>query len=228
MTKIALQQKAVALRKLGYSYNEIREKVIVSKSSLSLWLRSVGLTKRQVQRLTDKKRTAQKKAIQAVRTYRIEKTKIIKERALAEIPNLSEREKWFIGIALYWAEGSKERERSSQVKFSNIDPGMVLFFREWMFDFLKANPGDLTYRLYIHEKSAERLKAIKFWTKLLNIDPYELKISLKRHNPSPKRKNIGIHYVGVMQLVLHRSADINRKISGWINGIISRTKVIGE
>src|SRR5437016_6249903 len=36
-----LREKAIALRREGYSYREIREQVPVSKSSLSLWLRDV-------------------------------------------------------------------------------------------------------------------------------------------------------------------------------------------
>jgi len=47
-------KKAIELRKKGLSYSEILKCVPVAKSTLSLWLRSVGLSKKQRQRLTDK------------------------------------------------------------------------------------------------------------------------------------------------------------------------------
>ena len=42
--KLDEQQKAVALRKRGYSMREISERLHVSKSSVSLWVRSVPLS----------------------------------------------------------------------------------------------------------------------------------------------------------------------------------------
>lgn len=52
--KIEEKKKAIELRKQGLSYREILEQIPVAKSSLSLWLRSVGLSKKQKQRLTEK------------------------------------------------------------------------------------------------------------------------------------------------------------------------------
>lgn len=46
--------KAIKLRREGLSYREILRYVPVAKSTLSLWLRDVGLAKRQTQRLTKK------------------------------------------------------------------------------------------------------------------------------------------------------------------------------
>ena len=41
MVKSVLREKAIALRKAGYSYNLILEQVPVSKSTLSIWLADV-------------------------------------------------------------------------------------------------------------------------------------------------------------------------------------------
>lgn len=226
--KLLDRKKAVELRKMGYSYNEIRKKVVVSKSSLSLWLRSVGLTKKQEIQFTERKREAQKKAVAAWRQIRIDKTRRIKEKARSEIKKLSERERWLIGTALYWAEGAKEHERSTLIKFSNSDPGMIVFFREWLLDFLPVSPADLIYELQIHHKSPSITSAIHFWSKLLHIDISELRVTFKKHNPSPKRKNIGVNYRGLIRLVVRRSVDMNRKIAGWSEGICDLTNIIGE
>lgn len=228
MTKSFERKKAIELRKQGFSYNEIRERIVVSKSTLSLWLRSVGLAKRHIRRLTEKQRETQKMAVAKWHEFRVEKTLRIKQTAHAEIPSLSRKEKWLIGIALYWAEGAKEHEKGSLIIFSNSDPAMVILFREWLLDYLHINPSDIVYELFIHEQSKNIRSAIQFWCSFMNIDPAELRIYLKKHNPSPKRKNIDVDYKGLMRLVVRRSVDMNRKISGWTEGIISQYHIIGE
>lgn len=229
MNKIKERNKAIELRKLGKSYSEIRSQVPVSKSTLSLWLRSVGLAQRHIRRLSEKQRATQKRAVEVWHQMRIEKTKLIKEKAKNEIKELTRKERWLIGIALYWAEGNKERgQNGTRIIFSNSDPNMILYFREWLHDFLDVTPEDITYTLYIHQKSENIASAIKFWTDLLEIDLHAIKICLKKHNPSPKRKNIGVHYVGLMRLSIRKSTDLTRKIAGWIDGIISKTNIIGE
>ncbi len=228
MIKPFEKKKAIELRRQGLSYNEIRERVVVSKSTLSLWLRSVGLAKRQIRRLTERKRQTQKMAVAKWHALRVEKTFRIKQDAQAEIISLSEKERWLIGIALYWAEGSKEHDRSSQVQFSNSDPHMVFLFQQWVLDFLKVRSEDITYTLYIHERSKNISDAVGFWSDFLKIEPHELSIVFKKHNPSPKRKNVGVHYRGLVRLSIRKSTDLNRKISGWIDGVIVHSRLIGE
>ncbi|MBU1200344.1 hypothetical protein KJ953_02300 [Patescibacteria group bacterium] len=41
--KLELKKEAIRLRKRGFSYSEIRKKVCVSKSTLSLWCRDVAI-----------------------------------------------------------------------------------------------------------------------------------------------------------------------------------------
>ena len=53
--KKALKERAIELRKQGLSYNEILLQIDVAKSSLSLWLRDIKLTKEQKNRLKKKK-----------------------------------------------------------------------------------------------------------------------------------------------------------------------------
>ena len=50
------KSQAIAYRKQGFSYSEILSKVPVAKSTLSEWLKSVGLSKAQKHKLTEKKR----------------------------------------------------------------------------------------------------------------------------------------------------------------------------
>lgn len=54
--KLREKDLAQELRKKGYSYKEMLNKINVSKSTLSLWCRNIKLTKKQYERLYKKKR----------------------------------------------------------------------------------------------------------------------------------------------------------------------------
>src|SRR3989344_85540 len=103
--KVEEKNKALELRAKGFSYSEILRQVPVAKSTLSLWLRSVGLSQKQKQRLTDKKRAAMERGWRARENWRIEKTRTIVEESKKEIDSITiDTEKlWVMGIMLYWA-----------------------------------------------------------------------------------------------------------------------------
>ena len=222
------RKRALELRKSGLSYNEILERVSVAKSTLSLWLRSVGLAKRHQRRISEKQRQAQQRGVRLVHERRLEKMQRIMKEASTEVRSLSKRERWLIGIALYWAEGTKEKEQGTLVQFSNSDPHMVLLFQQWLMEYLKIPSEDIVHTLYIHERSPNLHRALEFWSDFLSKEPYDFKVVFKRHNPSPKRKNIGVKYRGLVRLTVRRSVDMNRRIAGWIDGIIGNAGIVGE
>jgi len=211
--------KAINLRKQGLSYNEILREVPVAKSTLSVWLKDIGLAKAQKQRLTEKRRAAQQKAQQACRNIRITREAAIIEEAQQEIGNISKREFWLIGAALYWAEGSKQKTNlvSQRVCFNNSDPKMILLFDKWMREVCGRERRGIAYSLYIHTTGdVERAK--KFWSKLL--DTAIEKVYFKKGNPKTNRKNIQDSYYGLLRIEVLKSTDLNRKIKGWNLGII--------
>src|SRR3989344_7471820 len=132
--KIKEKELAIKLRQQGKSYSEILKEVPVAKSSLSLWLRSVGLSRRIQHRLTEKKYAAALRGAAERKARRISSTQEIVQKAQKEIRTISKKELWFMGTMLYWAEGSKEKEYrpGSGVQFSNSDPQMIRFFLVWL------------------------------------------------------------------------------------------------
>lgn len=211
---------ALRLRRQGFSYREVLQHVPVAKSTLSLWLRSVGLSRRQRQRLTEKKLAAMRRGWETVHRMRMRRWHEIRDRARAEVRRLSRTERWLVGTALYWAEGAKEREDSpaTSLKFSNSDFLMVLLFRDWLFEFLGVSKEQIRYGLYIHE-SANWFAARRFWAERLAIQPKTIRVYFKRANPTPKRKNVGRDYIGLMRLSISQSIALVRKVSGWIEGM---------
>ena len=116
--------EAVRLRRSGASYRDILTRNRVAKSTLWRWLKSDGLVATQPQRLTALRRAAQQKGAAAVKAARVARTHAILDQASREIEHLSRRDLWLLGLALYWAEGAKQKPGnvSAGVIFTNTDP----------------------------------------------------------------------------------------------------------
>ncbi len=210
--KSVLKEKAIALRREGWSYREIMAQVPVAKSTISLWLRSVGLSVPQKQRLTEKKLMAIKRGAEAKHQQRIVATREIVEIAKKEIGSISRREFFLIGAMLYWAEGSKQKDHypSSRVIFTNTDPDMICIFLRWLKEICNRNPDDIILELYIHELHKGRtLEIVDFWAATIKCDPSAFRhIYYKKGNPK------------TLRISVKSSTFLNRKIAGWTQGVV--------
>jgi transposase len=221
---ISQKEKAITLRKQGHSYSEILKEVPVAKSTISLWLRNVGLARQQKQNITAKRIAGALRGAKARKDQRIKITKEIKNEAKQEIETISKRDLWLIGIALHWAEGAKEKENRTKVgiNFSNSDPRMILLFRKWLINTFSVNDSNLVYELYIHE-TANIEKAQVYWSQILSIPTKNIRTYLKKNKIRTIRKNTGIDYHGLIRINVNKSTNLNRKISGWIEGICEKS-----
>lgn len=228
--KNKLRKKAISLRENGFSYSEILRKVPVAKSTLSLWLGSVGLSKRQKQKITQKKILASRRGGEVKRRQRIKLTKQIKDKSILEIDSISDKELKLIGAVLYWAEGSKSKEYnpSTGIIFSNSDPLMCKLFISWLINILGVPKKEIYFHIYIHESHKNRLKEIiKFWVGITGFSAVKFdKIYFKKNILSTKRRNIGDNYHGLLRIIVRKSTNLNRKIQGWIEGICIQCGVV--
>ncbi len=225
ITKPILREKAISLRRQGLSYREILTEVPVAKSTISLWLRSVGLSKRQKQRLTEKKLMSVRKGAEAKKKQRTILTREIMTSAQKEIGTINRRELWFIGTMLYWAEGSKEKEYcpGSRVQFTNTDPEMICVFLRWLKEICNKGWGDITIDLTIHELHRNRTEEIlHFWLNTIHCPPgYDIQhVYYKKGNPHTIRKNTGPSYHGTLRINVKSSSSLHRRIAGWTNGVV--------
>ena len=221
-SKFEEKKKAIELRKQGLSYREILEQIPVAKSSVSLWLKSVKLAGNQKQRLTDKKLASARRGAQKMKNIRIALTKEIKDKARKEIGKLSKRELWLIGIALYWAEGSKEKQsKSSKVLFSNSDPYMIKIFIRWLVEIIKLPKERISFNVVLHENNKHRLEEVNnYWITYTGFSSKSFgNIYFKRNKIQTKRKNVGENYFGLLRVGVKESSTLNRRIQGWTEGI---------
>ena len=133
--KVLQKAMAIRLRKAGYTYREILEKVPASKSSISVWLQDAPLTDAEKatlkKRRDDKISTGRIRAAASLRTARLDREADLHKRAEKTFQVYKHDELFRVGISLYWAEGAK---RGSSFSFINSDPDMVVLMLGWMDD----------------------------------------------------------------------------------------------
>ncbi|MFF5976513.1 hypothetical protein ACFY7C_33920 [Streptomyces sp. NPDC012769] len=214
-----LRARARELRLQGMTYDQIQLELGCSKSSISLWVRD--LPKPERKRTREEASAIARKGWEATLRIRDEERRRAKAAAAQEVGALSERELFLVGVALYWAEGTKDKSyaRRERVTFVNSDPGMIRTFIAWL-DLLGVERDQYAYHVMIHE-TADASAAERYWADVTGAAPEQLgKPVIKRHNPKTVRKNVGDDYQGCLAVRIRRSADLYRRIEGAWCGIV--------
>lgn len=168
--RIEDKQKAIELRKLGLSYQEIMKIISVSKGTLSGWLKYLVLSPTEENHLVNQIKVRQDngriRASLSNRKRRIAREKISHDAAHELYVKYKEDKVFIAGILLYWAEGSK---RTGEFQFINSDPDMIVFINKWLKKYFEYDQKQIKYRLFIHRNySHENLE--DFWANLLGVE----------------------------------------------------------
>jgi len=221
--KLEEKIKARNLRKQGLSYNEIRKKIPVSKSTLSLWCRDVVLTLEQLERLKGKKLQGAERgrfiSAKKQQTARISRTKKLMAKGRAEVGDLNRRDQFIAGIALYAADGSK---RDGECNFANSNPLMIKFMMQWFRRFLNLPEEKFRGAIWIHDNLDEK-KARNYWSNLTGIPLGQFRksyIAKNKINSKKIRKNK--HQYGVFS-IRFSGVRYHRRVMGWIAGILGKS-----
>ncbi|MES2023592.1 MAG: hypothetical protein V4439_02825 [Patescibacteria group bacterium] len=221
------KELAVKLRKNGQTYSEILKVIPVAKSTLSLWLREVGISEMHKQSFSAKKRLSAMRGGQAKKKQRIEKQNKIISKAKSEITGVSLKELFLIGAVLYWAEGAKEKEYhpGSQLQFSNMDTRMIQVFLVWLLKVCKISKNMIVFNIFLHKSQEHRLEEVKkYWAGITGFskDKFDTVYWKKNKLSKTSRKNTGEKYYGVLKIKVRTSSDLVRKIAGWTDGIFEK------
>ncbi|MET7732819.1 hypothetical protein ABZT02_15815 [Streptomyces sp. NPDC005402] len=214
-----LRDRARELRLQGWTYDQIQVELGCSKSSISLWVRDLPKPERRDS--TEQAQLAARKRWEHEGARRDKERQQTKGVAAAEIGTMSDRELFFLGVGLYWAEGSKDKpyDRRESVIFVNSDPGMIKVYLAWL-DLLGVERERMRYAVMIHE-SADASAAEEYWANVVGADRSAFyKTTLKKHNPKTVRKNVGDSYRGCLAVRVLQGADLYRRIEGWWSGMV--------
>ncbi|TSC77941.1 MAG: Uncharacterized protein G01um101424_75 [Parcubacteria group bacterium Gr01-1014_24] len=204
---------ALKLRKNGLSYKEILKKIEVSKSTLSIWLREVELTTEQKNRLLGKMDKMRYELAKSKVADRKKRTEEIIMRAKKEVKTFNKDPLFFVGLALYWAEGAKNPVES--VKFANSDEKMILLMIKWLRKICRV--PEKKFKIHIHMHTLHcREDIIEYWSKITQVPPGQFYKPYIKPTSLGQRKNI--LYNGTCSIIIH-DKNLFRKIMGWKLGL---------
>ncbi len=217
----AKYQQARALRASGDSIKSIAKKLLISSSTASVWTNDIQLTPEQQAVLMKNGQSAEHLRIYSLKRHedKIQRHKQILESATTEIDNLTSREFFLTGLALYWAEGFKNI-KEGRIGFCNSDPRMILFILKWFKKVFDLSNSDVTLRAEFNIEHQSREGEIKaYWSNLTGIP-------LDQFNNSylQKSRMIRIYanrdtYFGVLRIRVKKSSEKVVAIRGWIQGL---------
>jgi transcriptional regulator with XRE-family HTH domain len=140
------KEKAIRLRQEGKSYSQIKEKLGISKSTLSGWLSGMPLSKSQINKLQHSDEVIEKirQTKLKKRTTRLDE---VYNNSVRQIGVLSQREFLIAGYFLYWAEGGKTTPYT--ITLSNTDPNMIRAYMKWL-SLLGVPKAKVIIRLHLY------------------------------------------------------------------------------
>ncbi|MCI0597752.1 hypothetical protein L0Y34_01630 [Candidatus Parcubacteria bacterium] len=104
---------------------------------------------------------------------------------------------------------------------------MLKVFLSWLDD-LRISEESIYFELYVHTNRRSDIPTFrKWWARKLSIPLAKLnRIYLKKGNPATNRTNVGDLYHGLLRIKVNASTTLNRRVDGWIEGIVASCRVV--
>lgn len=217
------------MRIMGHSYNEIRARLGIPKSTLSVWFKGLVLSEQARARLAERVRVGTLNGLvkrNKLQTHKARRRALqVRLRSESEVPNLNKKDLMLAGTFLYWAEGYKRpvirggKERTAhRISFLNSDPDIVRIFVCFLEEVLEI-PRDRIYvcmRLYEHINKDE---AKRHWMKASGLSSKHFKNTTYVVSGASKRKRPynRLPY-GTAQIAVNDTEKFHR-LMGLIDGV---------
>ncbi len=165
-------EQAVALRKRGFTLEEIAKVCEISKSTASIWLKnkafSAQVTKQNVKRAGAENAKRLQLIAKARGGERRRRYADAAASAKVEFAHYQSNPLFMAGMAAYIASGDIKNERV--IRFSNVSPELHKLFLSFCIKFLGIEKKSIHLWLQLYEGSTEE-RAMKTWSKITTI-PY--------------------------------------------------------
>jgi hypothetical protein len=174
--------KALAMRKSGMSYSQIKKRLEVSKSSLSLWLRHLPLSNERVRELRDINEQRIERFRNTMATKVQNRLKEVYKQEQTQLLPLSDKELMLTGLFLYWGEGAKTKR--FEISLSNTNPRMIKFYIHWLIKAFQVPTAKMVIRLQLYADMSVK-KEQQYWSDILGLPttqfskPYIKKTTLR-------------------------------------------------
>ncbi len=204
--KIKLQAKAIFLRQQGHSLREISEQLKISKSTASIWLRTLKLSQKAQKILRRKGELGRIRGNKTIREKSLQKSLCIDASVgeyLAHPPFQSWQAKAICAF-LYGCEGAKNERR---VVFINSDPDLIHFFLMLLRRAFPLNEGNFRVLMHLHEYHDEKIQK-RFWAGITGIPEEQFSKTYQKKNG---KKIIREGYQGCIS-VRYNSGPIQKEL----------------
>lgn len=222
MKNRSVKEKAIQLRKHGFSYNLIAGKLGVSKSTLSSWLKEIPFTPNK--EVWNRIKTGPLKSGRIRHNKRVKDISRIKKEAKKQLGEITERDLWMLGLGLYLGEGSKTYEI---VRIINSDPKIIKLAISWFKDICKLNNRNITVAIHLYPDN-DIDKCLTYWSKNINIPLVQFrKTQIDRRIGKSSKKSRKLPY-GTAHVTITSNGNpdfgvnLHRRIMGWLESTLDQ------
>lgn len=186
MAKPEKRTKARYLREQGWSVRAITDELDVSKSSVSRWIRDIELTDEQHKTLKNNQKDYLQKGTKVNSENSLKQRQLYQEMGSQKAKEM--RPLHMMGCMLYWAEGTKDRNR---VEFVNSDINMMKIFIQFLRNELGVPTSEISIRVTCHETNIVIVEKIeRFWLKLLELPHNSLQKTQFKQGSNSRRNRL--------------------------------------
>lgn len=217
-----LKEKVRLLRENGWSLGQIQREFGIPKTTVQSWISDIEVS-------IELQAAIKKTALEALQNGRVKAQNINKQRkvlkeneiikkGIERVGGISDNEFFIAGVALYWAEGFKNRHEH-RLGFCNSDPNMVRFYVHWLEKCLNVDPKSIVARLTLNKLYEERTQEFeKYWSQVTGIPIIQFTKPFYQ-NSVWKRQYNEDKYRGVLRIHVNGSLDQLLEMKGWIEGL---------
>lgn len=220
-----LRKQAVYLRRRGWSYKIISERLGLSKSTLSDWLREIKYTPNQTVIARIKAGPAKAAVIKQKR--RSKEIAILKKEGFRTIGKIFRRDLLLLGIGIYMGEGSKLYEITRVI---NSDPRIIKLAIVWFKNICGVSTQNFAIAVHLYPDTPQK-EALAYWSRKTGIPKRQFeKVQIDRRLGKSIKKQGHLPY-GTAHLTIRSRGDtrfgvtLHRRIIGWIEAVYKNLRV---
>lgn len=220
MAKPLLRDRALELRKQGYSYRHIAEHTNVSKGTLSVWLANVPyIPNAETIEKIGKARAASGLAKHRIKINSLEKAAT---EAKKDIGHLSRRDLFMVGLGLYVGEGTKTH---NIIRVINGNPKIIQFAVKWFQSICGLSVSNFRIRLHLYPDN-DITESVRYWSEETSIPEtqfYKVQIDTRKDKKAFKRGKLPFgtaHLCVLSNGKKEFGAFLARKINAWIAEVL--------
>jgi predicted transcriptional regulator len=204
---------ALKLRRLGKSYNEIRDLLRIPKSTLSDWLHKTRWSTKVKRILAEKAKTKnviRLRELDKIRGVHLKKLyQEAQDEARKEFENFKFHPTFISGVVIYWGEG----DRSSRflIRVANTDPLMIRLFAKFLLEVCGVPKERIRAHILLYpDLNPEVCK--HFWIKEsgLRLENFNKSVTIEGRHKT-RRHPYGVCYIAVA------STYLKQKMLIWLD-----------